>query len=71
MRAFVDRINGEYVTLLFGDDESVLVTIPLAWLKVKISEGQVLKFNVSIDIESTDAGKLEVQKLMDSLGDEP
>ncbi len=71
MRAFVDRINGEHVTLLLGDDESVPVTVPLAWLKVKISEGQVLQFSISIDQESTDAGKREVQKLMDSLGNEP
>ncbi len=71
MRAFVDRINGEHVTLLLGNDESIPVTVPLSWLKIKISEGQVLQFNVSIDQESTDAGKRKVQDLMDSLGNEP
>jgi len=71
MRAFVDRISDDQATLLLGDDESVSVTVPVAWLPRQVHEGQVLRFDITVDQQETDAGKRDVKVLMDTLGDEP
>ena len=48
IRAFVDQVNEGMATLLLGEDESVKVDMPLAWLPAGVAEGLVLRFAVSI-----------------------
>lgn len=71
MRAFVDSIHDGQVRLLMGDDETVTVTVPISWLPAGIREGTVLRLDIFIDEMSTENGQLQVQKLLDSMGDEP
>jgi len=71
MRAFVDQISDGQALLLLGDDESISVTVPVAWLPLQVHEGQVLRFDIAVDQQATDAGKCNVKALMDDLGDEP
>jgi hypothetical protein len=71
MRGFVDRIEGEIVTLLLGDDESVTTALPIAWLPPGVTEGMVLQLTISVDYAQTDTGKRCIQSLMDELGNEP
>jgi len=67
----VDRIEGEIATVLLGDDESVIVNLPLAWLPPDVTEGMVLQLTVTVDHAATDTGKQHIQSLMDELGNEP
>ncbi|MHB9025105.1 MAG: DUF3006 domain-containing protein [Armatimonadota bacterium] len=71
MRAFIDQIFHGHAMLLLGDDESVTVTLPIAWLPAGIREGMVLQFDARIDQAATEAGHAQVQALMDDLGDAP
>ena len=71
MRAFVDRIEVDTAVLLLGENESVTVNMPVAWLHVGVREGMCLRLDFSIDLEATEKGHEEVQSLLDSLGNEP
>jgi hypothetical protein len=71
MRAFIDQIEESLATLLLGDDESISVTIPVAWLPAGIREGDVLLGDFRADAAETAAAKRRAQSLMDELGDNP
>ena len=71
LRAFVDQIDEGMATLRLGPDESVSVTLPLAWLPAGIREGQVLRLDCSLDADASAAARASTKKLMDSLGNEP
>lgn len=71
MRAFVDQINGDKALLLLGDDESVKVVVPVAWLPDKVREGQVLSLTFAIDLDAATEGKARVESLLEKLGNQP
>ena len=71
MRAFVDRLEDDLATLLLGEDESVTVTVPVAWLPEGAAEGMVLQLDWRLDPEATAAAKAATQFLLDTLGNQP
>jgi hypothetical protein len=71
VRAFVDRIGEGTATLLLGDDESVTVHVPTAWLPKGAKEGTALRVRFEVDEQATREGKARVQGLMEELGDQP
>ena len=71
MRAFVDRIDEEVATLLLGEDESVTVSLPVAWLPGSAREGMVLQVDFQLDPAATGVAQAETQSLLDSLGNNP
>ena len=71
LRAFVDQINDGLATLLLGDDESIRVTVPVAWLPKGVKEGSVLKLGISIDEEGTLSARKHTQDLLNKLGNNP
>jgi hypothetical protein len=71
MRAFVDRIESGFATLLLGDDESVTVQVPHSWLPAGAKEGAVLRLDLSLDEAAQEEGKRSTQSLLEELGDRP
>jgi hypothetical protein len=71
MRAFVDRLDDGMATLLLGDDESVTVTVPVAWLPAGTAEGLVLQLDWRLDPEATADAKAATKSLLDALGNQP
>lgn len=71
MRAFVDRIENGIAVHLLGDDESIEVGIPVAWLPSAVREGVCLRVDFTIDVNATDTAQMDTQSLLGSLGNEP
>ncbi len=71
IKGFVDRIEGPTAVVLLGEDESVIVNLPVAWLPKGVKEGTAIKLGVSVDEDATNAGKGRVQSLLDSMPNEP
>ena len=71
IRAFVDRINEGVATLLLGEEESMTLHVPVAWLPEGAKEGTVLRLCFEIDKAAMEEGKQRVQGLLDELGDQP
>jgi hypothetical protein len=71
MRAFVDHIESQIATLLLGDDESVTVQVPHAWLPPGAKEGTILRLDLSLDEAAQEQGKQRTQSLLEELGDRP
>jgi hypothetical protein len=71
VRAFVDRVEKGVATLLLGEDESVTMHVPVAWLPPRAGEGAVLRARFELDKQAMRAAKARVQGLPDQLGDEP
>jgi len=71
MRVFIDSIHQGVARVLLGDDASVTVLLPAAWLPAGSREGLVLQCEWRIDPEATAGGIQQVQALLDDLGDAP
>jgi hypothetical protein len=71
VRAFVDQISEGIATLLLGEDESVTLHVPVAWLPRGAKEGTVLRARFEVDEQAMQEGKARVQELMEELGDQP
>jgi hypothetical protein len=71
LRALVDRIEDGMAVLLLGEDESVTIALPCAWLPAGVHEGVVLRCDVAIDQAATDEAKRQVHTLLKELPDEP
>ena len=71
MRAFVDSVEDGVARVLLGEDESVTVTLPVAWLPEGVREGQVLRVTWEADEDETEAAKKAVEDLYEQLGDNP
>ena len=71
MRAFVDRLEEGVATVLLGEDESVTVNVPVAWLPPGTAEGMALQLDWRLDPEATAAAKAATQSLLDALGNQP
>lgn len=71
MRAFVDSVEDGVARVLLGEDESVAVTVPVAWLTEGVREGQVLRVTWEADEDGTEDAKKAVEDLYAQLGDNP
>lgn len=71
MRAFVDSVEDGVARILLGEDESVAVTVPVAWLPEGVREGQVLRVTWEADEDGTEDAKKAVEDLYAQLGDNP
>ncbi len=71
MRAFVDSVEDGVARVLLGEDESVAVTVPVAWLPEGVREGQVLRVTWEADEDGTEDAKKAVEDLYAQLGDNP
>lgn len=71
MRAFVDSVEDGVARVLLGEDESVTVTLPVAWLPEGVREGQVLRVTWEADEDGTEDAKKAVEDLYAQLGDNP
>ena len=71
MRAFVDSVEDGVARILLGEDESVVVTVPVAWLPEGVREGQVLRVTWEADEDGTEDAKKAVEDLYAQLGDNP
>lgn len=66
MRAVVDRFEGEYAVLLFGDEE-IKVDFPKALLPEGVREGSWLKMSIQLDQEGTQKQEEKIANLLDKL----
>lgn len=66
MRAVVDKFEGEYAVLLFGDDE-IKVDFPKVLLPEGTREGSWLKVSFKLDQEGTMRQEEKITKLLDKL----
>ena len=71
MREFVDSVEDGVARVLLGEDESVAVTVPVAWLPEGVREGQVLRVTWEADEDGTEDAKKAVEDLYAQLGDNP
>lgn len=66
MRAVIDRFEGSYAIVLFGDRE-IEVDIPSDLLPKGAKEGDILKVNFDIDQSTTDAQREKIESLLHKL----
>ena len=75
MRAYVDKLEGGKAELRLGEDEDVMVVVPVEELPRGVAEGDVLKLTFAIDAAArkADAAALEEQRrrLLERSKDEP
>ncbi len=71
MRAFIDSVHEGVARVLLGDDESLVVEMPVAWLPEGAAEGKVLRVLWELDEEETFRARNAVEDLYDALGDAP
>jgi len=65
MKAYIERIYGGMARVLFGDDESVAVDVPVGELPRGAGEGQVLSTKFLIDDAATARRKARLARLGD------
>ena len=66
MKAVIDRFEGDYAVVLFGDDE-MKVDIPRALLPADVKEGNWLKVTFETDHDTTRERKERISGLLDKL----
>lgn len=66
MKAVIDRFEGDYAVVLFGDKE-VKVDIPIKLLPREAREGSWLNITVEVDQEGTRKQEEKVKGLLDKL----
>lgn len=66
MKAVIDRFEGEYAIVLFGDDE-IKVDIPKKLLSGEVQEGSWLRVSFELDEEGTLGQKKKINDLLDKL----
>ena len=66
MKAIIDRLEGNYAVVLFGEDE-IRVDIPLEVLPYGVREGDVLSVSFEIDMEATRARKEKALSFLEKL----
>ncbi|RJX25112.1 MAG: DUF3006 domain-containing protein [Dethiobacter sp.] len=70
MKAVIDRFEGDYAVVLFGDEE-VKVNIPKKLLPEGAREGSWLSVSFELDLEGTQKQKEKIQGLLDKLKNKP
>ncbi len=66
MKAVIDRFEGDYAVVLFGDEE-IKVDIPKKLLQEGAQEGNWLKVSFELDQEGTQEQKEKIQDLLEKL----
>ncbi len=66
MKAVIDRFEGDYAVVLFGEDE-IKVDIPKVLLPERSKEGSWLKVGFELDIQETKKRKDRIQSKLDKL----
>jgi len=66
MRVVVDRIEGKYAVLLFGEKE-IKVDMPLELLPEGTREGSILQANFELDLNAEQQQREKVSKLLEKL----
>ena len=66
MKAVIDRFEGEYAVVLFGDDE-MKVDIPRTLLPANAKEGSWLKVTFETDHDTTRERKERISGFLDKL----
>ena len=66
MKAVIDRFEGEYAVILFGDDE-IKVDIPRQLLPPNAKEGSWLNVSFELDPEGEKKQREKVEGLLDKL----
>lgn len=64
--AMVDRLEGDMVVLLIGD-EGYRIVLPQSYLPEDAKEGSVLAVSVEVDTSATREAKERIQNLIDKL----
>lgn len=70
MKAVIDRLEGDYAVVLFGEEE-IKVDIPRGLLPEGAKEGSWLTVNFELDAEGTQKQKEKIQNLLDKLKNKP
>jgi hypothetical protein len=71
MKAFIERIDDSLATLLVGEDETVTIHLPAAWLPAGSREGMSLSLTLSPAPAETAADHATIADLYDELGNAP
>lgn len=66
MKAVIDRFEGDYAVVLFGDDE-VRADIPRILLPAGAQEGSWLRVRFDLDEQETTARKEKIGSLLEKL----
>lgn len=66
MKSVIDRFEGDYAVVLFGDEE-IKVDIPKKLLPEGVREGSWLKVSFELDEEGTQKHKDKIKDLLDKL----
>lgn len=66
MKAVIDRFEGEYAVVLFGEDENK-VDIPKKLLPEDVREGSWLNVSFELDIERGKNQRHKMQRKLDNL----
>lgn len=66
MKAVIDRFEGDFAVVLFGDEE-IKVDIPRQLLPKGAKEGSWLRVSFELDLEKTKAQKEKIKGLLDKL----
>ncbi len=70
MKAVIDRFEGEYAVVLFGDGE-LKAGIPRQLLPPQAREGSLLHVTFELDHEATEKQKKKIQDLLGKLKNKP
>ncbi len=66
MKAVIDRFEGEYAVVLFGDDE-IKADIPRQFLPPGAEEGSWLNVSFELDPEGEEKQREKIEGLLDKL----
>ncbi len=66
MKAVIDRFEGDYAVVLFGDEE-IRVDIPIKLLPEKTMEGSLLTVNFELDQSGEQTQREKIQRLINKL----
>lgn len=66
MKAVIDRFEGDYAVVLFGDEE-IKVDIPKSLLPGDSKEGSWLKVSFELDMEETKKREDRIQSKLEKL----
>ncbi|MBS4022986.1 MAG: DUF3006 domain-containing protein [Dethiobacter sp.] len=66
MKAIIDRFEGDYAVVLFGDEE-IKADIPKKLLPKGVREGSWLKVSFELDAEGTKKQEEKIKNLLDKL----
>lgn len=66
MKAVIDRFEGEYAVVLFGDAE-IQVDIPVVLLPEGVEEGSWLRVSFELDPEGTQGQKEKINDMLDKI----